>query len=125
MNIAPVWTADMIAVLTTEWNAGKSANEIGRRLAITRNAVVGKAHRLKLPARPSPIKATHARPAGRGCQYIAGEPTWTRDGDSIYCGDPLKHGSSFCPTHHKMAWYKPDAKTTAIVADRAQKRVFG
>ena len=30
--------------------------EIGRRMGISKNAVVGKAHRLNLPARPSPIR---------------------------------------------------------------------
>ena len=33
-----------------------SSAEIGRRLGITKNAVVGIAHRLGLPSRPSPIK---------------------------------------------------------------------
>ena len=29
--------------------------EIGRRMGVTKNTVVGKAHRLDLPARPSPM----------------------------------------------------------------------
>jgi len=31
--------------------------EIGRHLGVSKNAVVGKAHRLDLPGRPSPIRA--------------------------------------------------------------------
>ena len=38
------------------WAEGHSTSEIGRRMGITKNAVVGKAHRLDLPARPSPIR---------------------------------------------------------------------
>jgi GcrA cell cycle regulator len=38
------------------WEAGRSASEIGRLLGVSKNSVVGKAHRMKLQARPSPIK---------------------------------------------------------------------
>jgi len=38
------------------WEAGRSASEIGRLLGVSKNSVVGKAHRMKLKARPSPIK---------------------------------------------------------------------
>ena len=38
------------------WDEGHSTSEIGRRMDITKNAVIGKAHRLGLPARPSPIR---------------------------------------------------------------------
>ncbi len=36
---------------------GHSTAEIGRRMNASKNAIVGKAHRLVLPARPSPIRA--------------------------------------------------------------------
>ena len=35
---------------------GRSTAEIGRQLGISKNAVIGKAHRLKLSQRPSPIR---------------------------------------------------------------------
>ena len=50
------WTEETIARLRALWDEGHSTAEIGRRLGITKNAVVGKAHRLNLPARPSPIR---------------------------------------------------------------------
>ena len=50
------WTDETIARLRALWDEGHSTAEIGRRLGITKNAVVGKAHRLVLPARPSPIR---------------------------------------------------------------------
>ena len=52
------WTDDAITRLRALWDEGHSTAEIGRRLGITKNAVVGKAHRLNLSARPSPIKRT-------------------------------------------------------------------
>lgn len=51
------WTNETIARLQELWQQGLSTAEIGRQLNITKNAVVGKAHRLGLPARPSPIRA--------------------------------------------------------------------
>jgi GcrA cell cycle regulator len=49
------WTDDTIGELRRLWSEGHSTAEIGRRMGISKNAVVEKAHRLDLPARPSPI----------------------------------------------------------------------
>ena len=51
------WSDNAITRLRALWDEGHSTAEIGRRMGITKNAVVGKAHRLDLPGRPSPIKA--------------------------------------------------------------------
>ena len=64
------WTEDTIGRLRGLWSEGHSTAEIGRRLGVSKNAVVGKAHRLDLPARPSPIRrdgsaSPHPRPALR------------------------------------------------------------
>jgi hypothetical protein len=50
------WTEERVDQLTQLWIEGLSASEIGRRLEVSKNAVIGKAHRLGLPSRPSPIK---------------------------------------------------------------------
>src|ERR1700733_15109065 len=51
------WTEQKIQMLKDMWGHGYSASEIAKRLGgFTRNAVIGKAHRLKLSSRPSPIK---------------------------------------------------------------------
>ena len=50
------WSEEVITKLRVLWGEGHSTAEIGRRLNISKNAVVGKAHRLNLPARPSPIR---------------------------------------------------------------------
>src|SRR5215475_9931866 len=50
------WAEETIFRLRALWDEGLSTAEIGRRLGVSKNAVVGKAHRLDLPARPSPIR---------------------------------------------------------------------
>lgn len=56
------WTEETISRLKELWAEGLSTAEIGRRLSITKNAVVGKAHRLGLPPRPSPIRRGVKKP---------------------------------------------------------------
>lgn len=57
------WTDDRIATLKKMWKDGKSAAEIAKALGkgVTRNAVIGKAHRMGLSGRPSPIKKSGAK----------------------------------------------------------------
>lgn len=50
------WTHEAIERLRAFWTEGHSTAEIGRRMGVSKNAVVGKAHRLNLSARPSPIR---------------------------------------------------------------------
>jgi len=56
------WADETILRLRALWDEGHSTAEIGRRLGISKNAVVGKAHRLDLPARPSPIRRDGGAP---------------------------------------------------------------
>jgi len=56
------WSSERIEQLRSLWQEGLSASQIAVSLGgITRNAVIGKAHRLGLTGRPSPIKN---RPVG-------------------------------------------------------------
>ena len=61
------WTSERIAELERLWATGASTAEIGRQIDVTKNAVVGKVHRLGLPGRPSPIRrgVTGKKPTGR------------------------------------------------------------
>ena len=49
------WPDDLILRLRELWEAGHSTAEIGRRIGYSKNAVIGKARRLGLPGRGSPI----------------------------------------------------------------------
>jgi GcrA cell cycle regulator len=59
------WADETIIRLRDLWSEGHSTAEIGRRLGVSKNAVVGKAHRLDLPARPSPIRREGEHPPSR------------------------------------------------------------
>jgi GcrA cell cycle regulator len=58
-----VWNEETIRHLRDLWAEGHSTAEIGRRLGVSKNAIVGKAHRLDLDARPSPIRRDGPKPA--------------------------------------------------------------
>ncbi|WP_086620073.1 GcrA family cell cycle regulator [Erythrobacter tepidarius] len=56
------WTDERIATLRKMWEGGATASEIAAELGgVSRNAVIGKAHRLGLKARPSPVKANEKK----------------------------------------------------------------
>jgi GcrA cell cycle regulator len=57
-----VWDEETIRLLRDLWTQGHSTAEIGRRLCVSKNAIVGKAHRLDLDARPSPIRRDVVKP---------------------------------------------------------------
>lgn len=57
------WTEDRVELLATLWSEGKTAAEIANELGgVTRNAVIGKAYRLKLSGRASPIQQNNKKP---------------------------------------------------------------
>jgi GcrA cell cycle regulator len=52
------WTDQRIDQLKALWEKGLTASQIAEELGgVSRNAVIGKAHRLGLKSRPSPVKA--------------------------------------------------------------------
>ena len=58
------WTDERIATLKKMWEGGATASQIADELGgVSRNAVIGKAHRLGLKARPSPVKAAEKKAA--------------------------------------------------------------
>ncbi len=62
------WTDERVELLKKLWMEGLSASQIAAELGdgVTRNAVIGKVHRLKLSARAKPTNtAPRARPAAR------------------------------------------------------------
>jgi GcrA cell cycle regulator len=50
------WAEEMIFRLRSLWDEGLSTAAIALRMGLSKNSVIGKAHRLHLPARPSPIR---------------------------------------------------------------------
>lgn len=75
------WTDERIERLRTMWENGLTASQIADDLGgVSRNAVIGKAHRLGLKARPSPVKANddEAKPAAKPKVKAAEKPAAPR-----------------------------------------------
>lgn len=104
------WTEERIERLRQMWGQGMSASEIADSLGdVTRNAVIGKAHRLGLSGRPSPIRRQPSRGATilalteRMCKWPVGDP---RNADFHFCGNPAHPGVPYCAEHAAVA-YQP------------------
>ena len=60
------WTEERVTLLKKLWGEGKTASEIAKIIGdVTRNAVIGKAHRLKLSGRSSPIQNAAKKTANK------------------------------------------------------------
>ena len=119
------WTSERVVVLTRLWSEGLSARQIAGKLGgVTRNAVIGKAHRLNLRRgalvpeplpEPEPAKMEEA-PAVLGpdvkgwmCRWQIDEPG--RHGLFI-CGKTAQPGRPYCAEHLTLA-YLQRKKTAA------------
>lgn len=108
------WTDERAERLRVMWVAGKSAGDIATAMGISRNAVIGKVHRLKLAARPSPIKYRRVTaeadvvcedvpadkgPAPRTCRFLSGEAL-----EYNYCAAPVVAAGSWCEKHFRLVF---------------------
>jgi GcrA cell cycle regulator len=104
-----IWTQERVEALGKLWREGHSTAEIGRRLGLTKNAVVGKAHRLELDPRPSPVKLV-PKPriipdfTGPTCSWPIGHP-----GEKTFhfCAAKPVGGKPYCAEHVALAYIKP------------------
>lgn len=122
------WTDDRVELLKKLWGQGKTASEIATILGgVTRNAVIGKAHRLKLSSRISPIqqnkKKKKAEPqkvirieeanipvkrvamvelTEKMCRWPLGDP---REKEFHFCGCRSVPGLPYCADHAKIAYH--------------------
>ena len=66
MSDVATWTDERVELLKKLWNDGLSASQIAAELGnITRNAVIGKVHRLGLSGRTRPQSAAQPRPRNK------------------------------------------------------------
>jgi GcrA cell cycle regulator len=112
-----MWNDEKINRLKKLWSEGLTTGEIGKRLSVSKNAVVGKAHRLGLKGRPSPIKrparaAETKKPAevkvftltdlsSQTCRWPIGDP---KHEDFRFCGKPVIAGKPYCGEHCATAY---------------------
>ncbi len=111
------WNDEKIGRLKKLWSEGLTTGEIGKRLGVSKNAVVGKAHRLGLKGRPSPIKRQDVKtPApkkpetriftltdlsAQTCRWPIGDP---KHEDFRFCGKPVIAGKPYCGEHCSVAY---------------------
>lgn len=119
------WTDEKVDTLKQLWSEGHTTGEIGKKLGVSKNAVVGKAHRLGLESRPSPIKrkeivkvkeekievkvgkVTLTDLTLTTCRWPVGDP---KDEDFHFCGAKIPVGRTYCPEHSQVAYVKPNKK---------------
>src|ERR1700759_566916 len=96
------WTDEKIIQLKRLWLEGMTTAAIGKLLGTSKNAVVGKVHRLELRGRQSPIKVdkkatktkkkppriyTMADLSSQPCRWPSGDP---KHDDFQFCGRPAE-----------------------------------
>jgi GcrA cell cycle regulator len=111
-----VWTDDRLEQLKQLWGEGLSITQIGQRMGMSRNAVVGKVHRMGLPKRQSPIQRSDKplEPRRRKlsplvntkwdrgtCSWPIGDP---KAADFAFCGGEIEPGKPYCKKHCAMAY---------------------
>jgi GcrA cell cycle regulator len=96
------WTDERIERLKAMWTKGATASQIAEELGgVSRNAVIGKAHRLGLESRPSPVKAgeekekkAKAAPAPRAARPAAPKAAPTAAAKEPATGAPRPDATS-------------------------------
>lgn len=96
---------ELIPRLKQLWDAGVVVEEIGRRLGCTKNAALGKAHRLGFEPRikePETERRPHAYEAvgANSCRFPIGHP---KDDDFHFCCSRIEEGKRwpYCREHQK------------------------
>src|SRR5436305_7599102 len=71
-DLSMSWTEERIERLKKMWHDGATASQIADELGgVSRNAVIGKAHRLGLEQRPSPVKPGEEKEAKKAAPVAA------------------------------------------------------
>jgi len=100
------WTDERIATLKKMWEGGSTASQIAEELGgVTRNAVIGKVHRLGLKSRPSPVKANEKKKAAKKAttkSAAAKKPAATKPAAKPAAKAPAKPAAT-APTAPKAA----------------------
>lgn len=109
-----VWSPERVTLLQRHWDEGKTAGQIASILGeVTRNSVIGKAHRLNLAGRPSPIRrknpgAVTIRTLGEGmCRWPVGDP---KEADFRFCARMAYSGFPYCSEHVAQAYQPPSRR---------------
>ena len=84
------WTEERIERLKKMWHDGATASQIADELGgVSRNAVIGKAHRLGLEQRPSPVKPGEEKEAKKPAAPVAAPAAATKVPPKVEAAKPI------------------------------------
>ncbi|MEE9381673.1 MAG: GcrA family cell cycle regulator [Hyphomonadaceae bacterium] len=112
------WTEDRVEVLKKLWAEGHSASQIAKQLGgVTRNAVIGKVHRLGLSGR-----ATPSRPVKRPPRLARPKPRLMSDGavktNAVAKSDALRPSEKNAMLAALPPMEQPDGEAATILTIR-------
>ena len=108
MENKSVWDKIKLDQLEKLWSEGMPITKIGIELGVSRNAIAGKAHRLGLPKRNSPISksgeprknqiklSSHENKKELPLKLLLRDVEWSRNACCWPDGDPKLPGFKFC-----------------------------
>ncbi len=101
------WTPERVERLNQLFEEGLPTAEIGRRLGLTKNAVIGRLHRSAMTRRepaPKPIRRNVFEFSGPSCMWPYGHPN---DMNFRFCGARPLPGKPYCTEHAALAYVRP------------------
>jgi GcrA cell cycle regulator len=106
------WTEERIERLKKMWHDGATASQIADELGgVSRNAVIGKAHRLGLEQRPSPVKPGEEKEAKKPAAAAAAKPATPRPETAKSAVAPdAPADAAPAPAPHRPAPHRPGAE---------------
>ena len=120
-----VWDEDKLNKLKKLWDEGLPITKIGNEIGVSRNAIAGKAHRMGLPKRNSPISKSGDPRKNQvvnvenskqlPLKILLREVEWSRNrccwpiGDPklpgfYFCGTSIVPGRPYCEEHSNLAY---------------------
>ena len=126
MNNKNTWNESKLKELEKLWNEGHPISKIGEMMGVSRNSVAGKAHRMGLPKRTSPISSSKKENLNdepnnltsnkeiplkiklRGVQWSRTKCCWPegdpKQNDFKFCGQDIFPGRPYCDKHSLLAY---------------------
>ncbi len=126
MKIKNIWDDTKLKELEDLWKQGHPISKIGEILGVSRNSVAGKAHRMGLPKRTSPISSSKKENLSnknniekndkniplkiklRGVQWSRTKCCWPEGdpklNDFKFCGKDIFPGRPYCDKHSLLAY---------------------
>ncbi len=125
MKSKNIWDDSKLKELEDLWKQGHPISKIGEILGVSRNSVAGKAHRMGLPKRSSPISSKKENSSDqknneksdkniplkiklRGVQWSRTKCCWPegdpKQNDFKFCGKDIFPGRPYCDKHSLLAY---------------------